>query len=84
MSDMVDKLEAAGVNPATVRGRLTNKSALALLKLLFKNGWQAVPVPGPATTLQMFEFVNETGMYSPHVLYLDDRGLWWIDASVGM
>jgi hypothetical protein len=73
-----------GVNPGTVSVAVTGESAVRLLKFLLKSGWRMVPVSGHEyRTSQVFEFVNEGGMYSPHRLILSDRGVWHMDALVG-
>lgn len=74
-----------GVYPGTVSVVVTGESAVKLLNFLLKSGWQMVPASGHADrTSQVFEFVNKGGMYSPHRLILSERGMWHIDASVGM
>lgn len=74
-----------GVYPGTVSVVVTGESAVRLLKFLLGNGWQMVPASGHADrTSQAFEFVNKGGMYSPHRLILSERGVWHMDAWVGM
>jgi len=73
-----------GVNPGTVNIVVTGESAVRLLKFLLDSGWRMVPAGHEGRTSQAFEFVNEGGMYSPHRLILSDRGMWHMDASVGM
>lgn len=73
------------VNPGAVSIVVTGESAVRLLRLLLKNGWRMVPASGHEDRAsQVIEFVNEGGMRSPHRLILSERGMWHMDASVGM
>lgn len=79
MTDIGDKLVAAGVEPPLFTAKIFNEDAAALLAKILSSGWRMVPANN---SFRSFDFVDEHGNYLPHRLILDGRGTWHILVGV--